>query len=132
MIADKKSGVKILVVDDHVDSADSLALYLRVSGYEVLPVYTGADALKAVTEFPPDLVLLDINMPGLNGYDTMRCLREHPGSAQALFVAMSGYSAREKKKMALDAGFDHYLVKPLEPEQLEQFISEKVPAKRVH
>jgi CheY-like chemotaxis protein len=102
----------VLIVDDNVDAARSLGLFLRRAGQVTEVAHDGAKALDAVGPFAPDVVLLDIGLPGMNGYDVARALR---GKTAAVLVAMSGYTREED---ARGADFNHYLVKPVNPDLL--------------
>jgi CheY-like chemotaxis protein/anti-sigma regulatory factor (Ser/Thr protein kinase) len=103
---------KILVVDDNFDAAESLALLLRVEGHDVQVCHDGAEALAAVTAFYPDVVLLDIGLPGMDGYEVARRLRGHPATESALLVALTGYGQQDDIRRSREAGIDHHFVKP--------------------
>jgi signal transduction histidine kinase/CheY-like chemotaxis protein len=105
---------KVLVVDDNVDAAESLALFLRMAGQEVLTAYDGPAALEAADAFLPDMVLLDIGLPRMDGYEVARRLRERPNGEQLLLVALSGYGREEDRLRSREAGFDHHYIKPVE------------------
>ncbi len=105
-------GYRILVVDDNIDAADSLALLLRVGGNVVHVCNDGAEALAVVAEFRPEVVLLDIGLPGIDGYEVARQLRSRPESESVLLVALTGYGQEEDVRRSRDAGFDHHFVKP--------------------
>jgi PAS domain S-box-containing protein len=106
---------RILVVDDNADSAESLALMLHLQGHETRSARDGEQALEIATSFRPHAVLLDIGMPGLNGYEVARRLRAiHLGQPLTL-IAVTGWGQAEDRKRALAAGFDHHLVKPVDP-----------------
>jgi CheY-like chemotaxis protein len=114
----KGPGSRILVVDDNVDATDSLALLLGVSGHEVRTAYDGPAALEAAEAFDPAIVLLDIGLPGMDGYEVARRLRQLPGRDKVLLVALTGYGQEEDRRRSREAGFDHHLVKPVDPEVL--------------
>jgi PAS domain S-box-containing protein len=120
---------RILVVDDDRDAADSLALLLRLWGHEVRTSHDGQSALKAARSYQPDLVLLDIGLPGLNGYEVGRQLREEFGKEQMLLVAMTGYGQEEDRRRSQQAGFDHHWVKPVDPVALRALLAalDRVP-----
>jgi CheY-like chemotaxis protein len=109
---------RILVVDDEPDSANSLALVLNLWCYEVRTAPNGVNALEAGREFVPDVVLMDLGMPGMDGWEAARRLREEPGMREALFVAVTGFGLEGDRRHSVEAGFDHHLVKPVEPEVL--------------
>jgi CheY-like chemotaxis protein len=106
-----------------VDAADSLALLLRLEGHDVRVAHDGPAALAAVEAEPPDLVFLDIGMPVMNGYDVARRLRQRPGLEHLLLVAMTGWGQQEDRRRSQEAGFDHHLVKPVEPDALHQLLA---------
>jgi PAS domain S-box-containing protein len=111
---------RVLVVDDNVDSADSLAMLLQVNGHEVRVAYDGPAALREAAAFVPEVVLLDIGLPGMNGYEVARKLREMPEAKGTLLVAQTGWGQAEDRRRSKEAGFDHHLVKPVDvPKLLE-------------
>jgi CheY-like chemotaxis protein len=112
-----------MVVDDNVDAAESLALLLRMEGHDVRVAHDGPAALAAVEAEPPDLVFLDIGMPVMNGYDVARRLRQRPGLDKLVLVAMTGWGQEEDRRRSQEAGFDHHLVKPVEPDALHQLLA---------
>jgi signal transduction histidine kinase/DNA-binding response OmpR family regulator len=112
------SGSRVLVVDDNQDAAETIALYLQLEGHEVKTVRDGHQALACAGVFAPQVVVLDIGLPGLNGYEVAQRLRELPATREALIVALSGYGQPEDKQRALEAHFDHYFVKPADPQAL--------------
>ena len=118
---------RILVVDDNRDAADSLAIALRLMGHEIRTAYDGVEALRAAEALHPDVALLDIGLPGMNGYEAARQLRARPWGKRAVLVALTGWGRDEDRQRALDAGFDHHLVKPVDHAQLCALIS-RTPA----
>jgi signal transduction histidine kinase/CheY-like chemotaxis protein len=114
---------RFLVVDDNVDAAESLALLLRLEGHDVRVAHDGPAALAAVEAEPPDLVFLDIGMPVMNGYDVARRLRQQPGLENLVLVAMTGWGQEEDRRRSQEAGFDHHLIKPVEPEALHKLLA---------
>ena len=114
---------RVLVVDDNRDSAAMLALLLGQSGHEIQLAYDGIEGLEAAQRFRPDVILLDIGMPRLNGYDACRQLRTLPGCGSALIVAMTGWGQQEDRKRSAEAGFDAHLVKPLDPQALRELLA---------
>jgi PAS domain S-box-containing protein len=116
-------GVKVLVADDNRDAADSLHRILVLYGYEVRVCYDGAAALKLGEDFRPRVVILDIGMPGANGYDVARAMREREGNKVTL-VAMTGWGQETDRRRALDAGFDYHLTKPVDPGALNELLLE--------
>jgi two-component system CheB/CheR fusion protein len=116
---------RVLIVDDTRDSADSLALYLQALGHHARAVYRGADALDAVHSWTPDLVLLDITMPEMSGYEVAKRLRQSPnGQPPPRLVAMTGWGQDSDRKRTADAGFQHHLVKPVDPADILQLIAD--------
>jgi PAS domain S-box-containing protein len=113
---------KILVVDDNIDAAKSLAALLEMSGHSLSVSHSGADALHLVTVEIPDVVLLDIGLPGMNGYEVARKLRELPGLERTRLVAITGYGQESDKRLAAEAGFDTHLVKPVDYARLVEIL----------
>jgi CheY-like chemotaxis protein len=111
-------ALRVLVVDDEPDAADSLALVLNLWSFHVRTAPNGINALEAGREFVPDVVLMDLGMPGLDGWEAARRLREEPGMRDSLFVAITGFGLDADRRRSREAGFDHHLVKPVEPEVL--------------
>lgn len=114
---------RVLVVDDNRDAAESLAMLLELSGYEVRVAYDGPAALEAVRSERPDAVLLDIGLPMMDGYEVARRLCAAAEEHRPLLVAISGYGQDEDRRRAEDAGFDHHLVKPVDPELLDRVLA---------
>jgi CheY-like chemotaxis protein len=105
---------RVLVVDDNEDAANSLAMILSLDGHEVRSAYSGPQALEQVESFDPDIVLLDIGLPVMDGYEVARRIRERPNAAAIRIIALTGYSRDSDKERALEAGFDDHVVKPVE------------------
>jgi two-component system, sensor histidine kinase len=105
---------RILVVDDNVDSAESMAVLLRLKGYDVLTLHTGERVLATARGFRPDVMLLDIGLPEMTGYDVARAVRAAPDGAAVKLVAVSGYGRTEDRERARLAGFDEHLMKPVD------------------
>jgi CheY-like chemotaxis protein len=114
---------RILVVDDHRDSAESLAMVLRLSGHDVRTARDGRQAIVEAEVYQPDLVLLDIGLPGLDGYEVARRLRATPLAGHFKLVALSGYTREEDRREAFSAGFDHYLIKPVDFDALQKLLA---------
>src|SRR5438477_11492485 len=96
---------RILVVDDDRATADTLALLIRTLGCEAKAVYSGQAAIDAIGDFEPDMALIDISMPGRNGYETVAGIRQEEGGTHVILVALTGWSREEDKRRAYDAGF---------------------------
>ena len=116
--------VRVLVVEDNVDAAESLATLLRVWGHDVQVVHDGLEALDAASESRPEVVLLDIGLPGLDGYQVARRLREDVGLDSSLLVAMTGYGQPEDRRRSREAGIHHHFVKPVEPLVLRNLLAD--------
>lgn len=110
--------LKILIVDDNEDSAESMATLLRFSGHEARTAYDGLSALEEAQTFLPDMMLLDIGLPKLDGYEVARRLRQEPEGDRMMLLAMTGYGQEEDRRRSRDAGFDHHLVKPVDLDKL--------------
>ena len=114
---------RILIVDDSRDGGESLATLLRVLGAVVSLAHSGRTALTAVDAFRPDVVLLDIGMPGMDGYEVARRIRANPANRHISLIALTGWGQDEDRKRSVAAGFDHHLVKPADIEQLRQLLT---------
>jgi PAS domain S-box-containing protein len=111
---------RVLVVDDNQDAADSLALLLRLAGQDAWTAYDGPSALVRAREFRPEVVFLDIGMPGMDGYEVARQLRASPELPGIKLVALTGWGQEEDRRRSAEAGFDRHMVKPVEPEALRK------------
>ena len=118
---------RVLVVDDNVDAAETLRLWLEIEGHEVQAVHDGDAALEALTDFSPDLVLLDIGLPSMDGYEVARRMRAASGR-QIVLAALTGWGQSEDRKRAIEAGFDHHLTKPVDLDGLRALLAEPRPA----
>jgi CheY-like chemotaxis protein len=115
---------RVLVVDDNVDAAVSLGMLLKLAGQEVRVAYDGPAALRQALDFRPELVLLDIGMPGMDGYEVCRRLRRESAVARATVVALTGWGQDEDRRRSHEAGFDHHIVKPVEPSALQRLLDD--------
>ena len=115
-------GMRILVVDDNEDGAESLALLLELAGHEVRTASSASSALEIAPAFQPEVLLLDIGLPGMDGYELARRLRQSSLSRDAILIAVTGYGQESDKLRSAQAGFAHHLVKPIDPEALEQLL----------
>lgn len=118
-------GARVLVVDDNVDLVTMLALTLRKKGYSVRTAYTGPDGIRSAQQWLPEIVLLDIGLPGLNGYQVARQLRATPATAGARIIALTGYAQEADIALTREAGFDDHMVKPYAFEELEKLMLKK-------
>jgi CheY-like chemotaxis protein len=109
---------RTLVVDDNRDAASSLGMFLELAGYEVRLAHDGASALHVAEEFRPQIVFLDLGMPGIDGYEVCRRLREAPWGRAMRMIAITGWGQDEDQRKSALAGFDLHLVKPVDPETL--------------
>ena len=117
-------AVRVLLVDDNVDAAESLAMLLRLWGHEVAVAHDGPDALRAAEAQRPEFALLDIGLPGMDGYELARRLRPQPGFGQTILVALTGWGQEEDRRRSKEAGFDHHLVKPVELSALQELLAQ--------
>jgi PAS domain S-box-containing protein len=113
---------RVLVVDDNVDSVDSLAMLLRMMGHEVATANDGEVALTAADEFRPDVAILDIGLPKVNGYDLAKQLREKEWAKDVVLVALTGWGQEQHRRRSQESGFNHHLTKPVELEVLQQIL----------
>jgi CheY-like chemotaxis protein len=116
-------GLSILVVDDNRDSAETITLMVEMWGHAARTVHDGPAAVDACLQFRPDVVLLDIGLPGMNGFEVARRLREQEGMDNLLLVAMTGYGQEEDRQLSREAGFNHHMVKPIEPAELRALLA---------
>ena len=114
---------RVLVVDDNVDAAESLAEVLMLSGHDVRLAHTGPAAVEVATAYVPDVVLLDIGLPGLNGYEVARRLRTEPALEGVRLVALTGYGRDTDLQLSKEAGFDRHMVKPVDPANVLALLS---------
>jgi len=114
---------RILVVDDNVDSADSLAMLLRMMGHEVQTVSDGESAVAVAEDFRPDVAVLDIGLPKVNGYDLAKRIRERPWGRDIVLVALTGWGQESHRRRSAESGFNHHLTKPVEFDVLHQILA---------
>lgn len=118
-------SLRVMVVDDNVDAAESLAHYLRqTSPHSVSVYYDGKNALSHVVQDKPDVLILDIGLPDMNGYELARQLRQLPQTADAVLIALTGYGRLHDMEVAQAAGYDHHLAKPTEPKRILEMLNE--------
>jgi CheY-like chemotaxis protein len=119
--------MKVLVVDDNHDAATSLSMLVSLLGHDVRTGFDGVQALDLAGEFHPDLVLLDLGMPRMDGYEACRKLREQPWGAEAVVVAVTGWGRDDDRRKTQLAGFDQHLVKPVAPDAIVNILSRLQP-----
>jgi CheY-like chemotaxis protein len=113
----------VLVVDDNQDSAQSMAALLEIDGHLTRTAGDGVEALRIADTWQPDAFLLDIGLPGLNGYEVARQIRERPWGEHVLLIALTGWGEEEKRRRSLDAGFDGHLVKPADYDSIVRLLN---------
>ena len=121
------SGVtsrRILVVDDSIDGAEAMALLLKYDGHDARTAHDGHAAVTEARAFLPEVVFLDIGLPGKDGYDVARELRAEPSLNGVVLIALTGWGTEEDLRKSKEAGFDHHFVKPVEPEIIEAMLRE--------
>ncbi len=116
-------GIRVLVVDDYADNVESMAMLLRLYGHEVETALGGRAALRAARANPPNVVLLDLSMPGVDGYEVARQLRTMFQS-RVVLIALTAHGFEDDKRRCLKAGFDRHFVKPADPVEVEQLLQE--------
>jgi CheY-like chemotaxis protein len=116
------AGLCILVVEDNRDAAEMLAMFLQINGHETHTAHDGVEAIEATTRLQPDLVLLDIGLPRLNGYEAGRRIREQHKRDRPVLVALSGWGQDEDRRRSEEAGFDAHLVKPVDEIALRKLL----------
>jgi CheY-like chemotaxis protein len=119
----RAASLRVLVVDDNVDSAETIGFVLRKLGHETRMEYDGAAAVAAADAFRPDLILLDIGLPGKNGHEVAREIRQTPWGGTTTIIAVSGWGEEADRKQSREAGFDHHVVKPLDYEGVQRLLS---------
>jgi PAS domain S-box-containing protein len=119
----RPGSLRVLVVDDNLDAAESLVALLEVLGHETRAAHDGVEGLEAAREFLPDLVLLDIGLPGMSGYEVARAIRRTPALRQVVLIALTGWGAQSDQQQSHEAGFDQHLTKPVSLEALEQALA---------
>lgn len=128
--ANTASKLRVLVVDDNTDSAESMRVLLQFQGHEVLEAHTGPSAVQAALRWKPEVVLLDIGLPGLDGYQVAEALRKDPSTAGLIIIAMTGYGQQQDVERAQQAGFDRHMVKPVDPTMLADILAKVSGHKR--
>jgi PAS domain S-box-containing protein len=116
-------SLRVLVVDDNVDTVASLAMLLKANGHDVRTAHDGPATLEAARDYRPDMVLLDIGLPGMNGFEVAKRLRHQPNLSNVVLVAMTGYGQETDRQRSQEAGFDHHLVKPADFGKVQQILA---------
>ncbi len=119
----KRHKLRVVVVDDNKDAAESMAMLLGLWGHEVMCAHDGPKALEISTSYRPQVIFLDIGLPGMDGYEVAGRLRQRPESARTVLIAITGYGQEEDRRRSREAGFDHHLVKPVVPEMLQKLLA---------
>ncbi|AMV40788.1 ATP-binding protein [Planctomyces sp. SH-PL62] len=117
-------AARILVVDDNLDTASGMVQFLQILGHEVVAAHDGHAAVASAHDFRPDVVLLDVGLPGMDGYQVASALRRDEAHRRAVLIAVTGYGQEEDRRRSRDAGFDHHLVKPVDFDVLASLIGE--------
>jgi two-component system CheB/CheR fusion protein len=117
------SPERILVVDDNVDGAHSMSLLLRAAGHEVQAAFGSQDCFEAVASFRPQVIILDLGLPGVDGFEIARRLRGNPDTNDVVLIALSGYGGDEARQKTREIGFDYHLVKPADLDMLHQILA---------
>jgi CheY-like chemotaxis protein len=118
----RPSSRRILIVDDNVDAATTLSELLKMWGHDVRVVYDGLAALETAPIYQPNVILLDIGLPGMNGYEVARKLRQKAGLSQTILIALTGYGQREDQDQFREVGFDYHFTKPIDPAALRSIL----------
>lgn len=117
---------QVVVVDDNRDGADMLHRLFEADGFTVLTAYDGVEAVETVGKCHPDIVVMDIGMPGMDGYEAVRRIRQQPGGKDILIIALTGWGQEETRRLAQEAGFDHHMVKPVDFDVLKNFLDQHI------
>jgi CheY-like chemotaxis protein len=122
--SDAGTGRRVVIVEDNRATADSLRQLLDMAGYQVRVAYDGPGGVMAAQEWPPEFVLCDIGLPGLDGYSVATALRQHPATARARLIAITAYGSDEAKARSREVGFERHFVKPVDPAVLLGLLAE--------
>ena len=122
-LCNSTSALRVLVVDDNVDTVLGFSMLLKAHGHNVRTAYSGLDVLQIAREFHPQVIMLDIGLPGLNGYEVAKQIRTEPDGQDVLLIALTGYGQESDRRSSSNAGFDHHLVKPAKFDQLLQILA---------
>jgi DNA-binding response OmpR family regulator len=117
--------MRVLVVDDNIDAAETLSTFLEMTGMHTRMAHTGPAAVDAALDYRPDVVLLDIGLPGIDGYEVARRIRSRPEVSRVLLIALTGWGTEADQRRAREAGFDHHLTKPVDVGALDALLRQK-------
>jgi CheY-like chemotaxis protein len=117
------AGKHVMIVDDNRDAADSLQMLFEVYGYRAACAYDGRSALEAARADPPDIIVMDLGMPGMDGYQTARAIRALPGGERIVLIALTGWGHEDAREKTSAAGFNHHIVKPVNFETLRGWLT---------
>jgi len=121
-MAQTSGMARVVVIEDHPDTADLMREILRDAGHDVRVAHTGNDGIAAARALQAEVVLCDLGLPDIDGYEVARTLRADASTAHARLVALTGFDGEEELRMAREAGFDRHVVKPIDPFQLESLL----------
>ncbi len=119
---DTNLSARVLIIDDNLESAKTMGWALEIFGHEVRIELSGRKGIETAEEFKPQVVLMDIGMPGMNGYETCQLMRNIPGLERTVFIAQTGWGQESDRMRSIDAGFAHHLVKPVEIMTLQETV----------
>jgi CheY-like chemotaxis protein len=114
---------RVVIVEDNQSVAESFRRLLELHGYEVRVAFTGPEGVRLAQEWPPDVVLCDIGLPGLDGYGVATALRQHPATAQARLIAITAYDTDADRQRSQEVGFERHLIKPIFPDELLELLA---------
>jgi len=114
---------RVVIIEDNQAAADSLRHLLDLHGYEVRVAYTGPEGVRLAQEWPPDVALCDIGLPGLDGYGVATALRLHPATAQVRLIAVTAYDSDADRQRSREVGFERHIVKPVDPDVLLELLA---------
>jgi CheY-like chemotaxis protein len=123
MNVERSSRLRVLVVDDCVDTTRTLSLLLQMWGHEAYTAHDGLEALEAARLYEPDVVVLDVGLPRLDGWQVARRLRQESGANEPLLIALTGYGQEADRRRAAELGIQHFFIKPVELEQLREVLA---------
>ncbi len=121
--ADAPSGLKVMIVEDNEPLAQTTGWLVEMLGHDYRLAHSAGEALKTAPDYRPDVLMLDIGLPGMNGYDLCREMRQADYLADTVFIAQTGWGQEEHRIRALEAGFHHHMVKPIAIEALEDLLA---------